>query len=64
VAGAGLLSAMGLPTWVTRAQSGPADLATSPRKVLVLGAGMAGLTAALALLRRGHDVTVIEYQNR
>lgn len=37
----------------------------SARKtVLVLGAGMAGLTAALALLRRGHSVTVIEYQNR
>ncbi len=46
------------------AQSGPAQLATAPRKVLVLGAGMAGLTAALALHRRGHDVTVIEYQDR
>lgn len=34
------------------------------RSVLVLGAGMAGLTAALALLRRGHRVTVLEYQNR
>ena len=34
------------------------------KSVLVLGAGMAGLTAALALLRRGHSVTVIEYQNR
>jgi len=31
---------------------------------VVLGAGMAGLTAALALFRRGHDVTVLEYQNR
>jgi monoamine oxidase len=30
----------------------------------VLGAGMSGLTAALALHRRGHDVQVIEYQNR
>ncbi|MBW3631532.1 MAG: NAD(P)/FAD-dependent oxidoreductase [Chloroflexi bacterium] len=47
-----------------RAQSGPADLATAPKKILVLGAGMAGLTAALSLHRRGHDVTVIEYQNR
>lgn len=46
------------------AQSGPAELATAPRKVLVLGAGMAGLTAALALHRRGHDVTVVEYQDR
>ena len=34
------------------------------RSVLVLGAGMAGLTAALALLRAGHDVRVVEYQPR
>jgi len=52
------------PRRFVRAQSGPADLAVAPRTVLVLGAGMAGLTAALALHRRGHDVTVIEYQNR
>lgn len=46
------------------AQLGPGELAVSPRRVLVLGAGMFGLTAALALHRRGHDVQVIEYQNR
>ena len=34
------------------------------KDVLVLGAGMSGLTAALALLRQGHNVTVIEYQDR
>ncbi|MTF37577.1 flavin monoamine oxidase family protein [Cyanobacterium aponinum] len=34
------------------------------RSVLVLGAGMSGLTAALSLLRRGHEVKIIEYQNR
>lgn len=44
----------------------PAIAQTAPgrRRVLILGAGMAGLTAALALKRRGHEVTVIEYQNR
>lgn len=37
---------------------------STKKSILVLGAGMSGLTAALALLRRGHQVTVIEYQNR
>ncbi len=41
-------------------------LAQAPqqRRILVLGAGMSGLTAALSLLRAGHDVAVIEYQDR
>lgn len=34
------------------------------KRVLVLGAGMAGLTAALSLLRLGHEVHVIERQDR
>ncbi|MCP3975702.1 MAG: FAD-dependent oxidoreductase [bacterium] len=33
-------------------------------KVVVIGAGMAGLTAALRLTQAGHDVTVLEAQNR
>jgi squalene synthase HpnD len=32
----------------------------APKKVAVLGAGYAGLAAALELLRRGHDVTLVE----
>src|SRR5262245_34810572 len=38
--------------------SGPA------RKVLILGAGMAGLVAAYELTRLGHDVTVLEARAR
>jgi 2-polyprenyl-6-methoxyphenol hydroxylase-like FAD-dependent oxidoreductase len=30
------------------------------KQILVIGAGIAGLAAAVALQRRGHDVTVIE----
>lgn len=38
--------------------------AGSSEEVLVLGAGMSGLTAALSLHRAGHKVRVIEYQDR
>lgn len=34
------------------------------QEVLILGAGMSGLTAALSLHRAGHKVRVIEYQDR
>ncbi len=38
---------------------------TAPQKrVLIAGAGMAGLAAALQLVRRGYDVTIIEGQGR
>jgi monoamine oxidase len=37
---------------------------TSPRKVVILGAGIAGLAAALKLREIGHDVTILEARTR
>ncbi|OGU04638.1 MAG: hypothetical protein A2W29_05770 [Gemmatimonadetes bacterium RBG_16_66_8] len=36
----------------------------APKRVLVLGAGLAGLSAAYQLVRGGHDVTVLEARDR
>jgi pyruvate/2-oxoglutarate dehydrogenase complex dihydrolipoamide dehydrogenase (E3) component len=45
------------PTQVERAMW---EVAVQPGKVLILGGGAAGLTAAIALGKRGFDVEVIE----
>ncbi len=37
---------------------------TSPKKVIIIGAGMAGLVAAAELLRAGHDPIILEAQGR
>lgn len=42
----------------------PAKAGGKPRKVIVVGAGLAGLAAAYELVRLGHDVTVLEAQTR
>ena len=46
----------------------PISLAASPKKtskkVVVLGAGLAGLTAAWELVQAGHEVIVVEARNR
>ena len=38
--------------------------ATNPKKVVVVGAGMAGLVAGYELQRAGHEVTILEARNR
>ncbi len=36
----------------------------TPKKVIIIGAGLAGLSAAFELTRAGHDVIVFEAQSR
>lgn len=38
--------------------------AARPKKVIVVGAGLAGLAAAYEMVNRGHDVTVLEARSR
>ncbi len=51
------------------AQIGPTQFfsrrkADNPKRILVIGAGLAGLTAAYELTQAGHDVIVFEARNR
>jgi monoamine oxidase len=39
-------------------------MASKPVDVAIVGAGVAGLVAAREILRRGHDVVVLEARDR
>ena len=36
----------------------------SPKKVIIIGAGLSGLVAGYELTRAGHDVMILESRNR
>lgn len=57
------VAASAIPTYASIDRPDRASAATG-RKVLIIGAGMAGLAAARDLRRRGHDVLVIEGSRR
>jgi monoamine oxidase len=40
------------------------DSGLTPQKIIVIGAGLAGLSAAYELTQAGHDLTVLEARNR
>ncbi len=59
-----LASAETAPAAAPASPEPPPPRATKPRKVIVVGAGLAGLAAAYELASWGHDVTVLEAQTR
>src|SRR6266403_2124662 len=50
---------------VLSSASATIELATvAPKKIIIIGAGMAGLSAGYELSQAGHDVTILEARTR
>src|SRR5678815_3193695 len=59
------VAAITLPGWMpTRLLTEPLQRRGVTKKVVVIGAGLAGLSAGYELTQAGHDVTILEARNR
>lgn len=57
-------SLIGLETMVGQALDQPSIKTSTPKKVIVAGAGIAGLCCGYELMKRGHEVLVLEASGR
>ena len=57
-----LLAAAGIS--LAAANFSPAQVSAKPRKIIIIGAGLAGLAAGYELAKAGHEVKILEAQSR
>lgn len=57
----GFLAASGI---LLSSKFAPARIFPTPRRILIIGAGLSGLVSAYELSRQGHDVAILEAQKR